>query len=386
MQHAPQLDQYLQRLHRFRWGLNTLIHLLRLARSVILALCAFLVWAWIRPEAWGQQVVIFFLALMIFMLLSWQKGLKMSSLSEQLLALEMAYPETAESAFQLRSNPYAAVAWQDLLEAEFAKQRREGFSLIWSKLATLLLPAFCLIFLIQGSGQAWTNALQSLERAAFSLSYGAKLRLVEGAAHPDHDTFNLGSKTLQLTVLEQNLIEILVVTAPDAAPLLQLKDADDKAVQTFRLVRVGGDLDRGAVGRFSVTFALREDARLFLSTVSTREAVANIKVKRLPVPQVVLRSPADPENAWPDDRPLPLNILVKAEHPLQTIHLLIKSGERSEKELVSEVLAQDKLELETSYSLGLETYLEQDIQDIEIVAEATDRAMPTPLVGRSKPL
>ncbi len=165
-----------------------------------------------------------------------------------------------------------------------------------------------------------------------------------------------------------------------------MKDSKGKSLQTFRLVKAAGPEGNETTGRFSVTFALTEDAQIFLSTISTSTPTAVFKVKRLPVPDVTLTTIADPEEAWPDDKPLPLDIFVKAEHPLQSVQLIIKAGERTHKELVTEVLAQDKMDLETSYSLPLESYMDKDEQELEIVAEATDRAITGPLVGRSKPL
>ncbi len=387
MEEATQLELYLQRLNRFRWGLNTSMRVLRIVRSVMLALCLFLLWAWIKPEHWGQQLTVFVISLLVFLALSWQKSLKMSTLSDWLLALEMHFPNTKQSALGLRHSPVLPTDWQHYIDEEFENQKKEGVDLLLSKAATLLLPLLCLIFLFQGAGQAWNNALHSIERVARTLSYGAQLKVVEGSPTAKGDqSYKLGSGTIELTLLEQNLIEINVVGAPDAAPMVQLKDKAGKPTQTFRLVRSGEDTERDAVGRFAVKFALNEDADLYLSTVSINSAAAKVHVKHLPVPEVELATIAPLDEAWPDDRPLPLSIRVKAEHPLQALHLSIKSGERAHRELVTEVLAVDKHTLETSYSLPLEPYMEQDLQELEIVAEATDRALPTPLIGRSKPI
>lgn len=387
MEVATQLELYLQRLNRYRRQLNVSINVLRVVRSLILALCAFLIWAWLSPEHWAQQLLVFAAAFIAFLFLGWQKGLGLSSISEWLLALEMAYPQARQSAFHLQKSSELDPDWKLHIDEEFARQRKEGRQLLGSKAASLVIPLLALLILSQSTGPAWAQAIHAVKRAVLTLSYSAQLRVVEGAAEEGGDkTFTLGRGDLALTVLEQNLIAVEVQAAPDAAPLLQLKDKEGKALQTFRLMRSEGSLESDAVGRFAVTFALRDDAALFLSTYSTREPAARIAVKKLPVPRVSLRSYAEPDVAWPDDKPLPLDINVKAEYPLKDVHLVIKSGERSFRELVSDVLAQDKYELATNYSLPLESYLEQDIQDIEITAEASDRALPVPLVGRSETL
>lgn len=386
MEESSPLALSLARLNDFRRNINYALSALRVLRGGVLALCTFLLWAWVSPEAWGQQLAIFCVSLFVFLVIGWQKGLRPSSMSEWLLSLEMANPQSNKSAFQLPKDANLDPTWSRLVDSELERHKKEGWQLLISKGASLLLPLLALVVLSQTAGQAWESALQSLERAALSLTYGARLRVVEGMQESDSQLIKLSSKTLELTVLEQNLVEVLVTAQPESAPSLQLKDSQGKSLQTFRLVKAPSPEGNETTGRFSVTFAITEDAQLFLSTISTSTPTAVIKVKRLPVPQVTLSSLADPEESWPDDKPLPLDIFVKAEHPLQSVQLVIKAGERTHKELVSEVLAQDKMELETSYNLPLESYMDKDEMELEIVAEAMDRAITGPLVGRSKPL
>ncbi len=386
MEDSSPLVFSLARLNQFRRNINFALSCIRVLRGGILALCTFLLWAWVSPEAWGQQLAIFFVSLAVFLMLGWQKALRLSTMGEWLMSLEMGNPQSKKSAFQLSKEQVLDPAWNEWVDGELQRHRHEGWQLLISKGATLLLPLFFLVILSQTAGQAWESALQSLQRAALSLTYGARMRVVEGLPDADPGMIKLSRKTLDLTVLEQNLIEVLVTAPPESAPMLQLKDSNGKNLQTFRLVKAPGPQGNETIGRFSVTFALTEDSQLFLSTLSSSNPTANVHVKHLPVPQVSLSSIADPDNPWPDDKPLPLEIEVKAEHPLQNVQLIIKSGERTHRELVSEVLAQDKMELQTSYSLPLESYMEQDLQELEIVAEATDRALAGPLVGRSKPL
>ena len=64
--------------------------------------------------------------------------------------------------------------------------------------------------------------------------------------------------------------------------------------------------------------------------------------------------------------------------PAAANSLQIKSEAKLIPKLVSNILAQDKTKVSTTYSLLLENYVQRDIATIEIVAEAVDRHLPTP--------
>ncbi len=384
---APNFSSYLNLINSWRRKMNIGLRAIALVRSFMIATALFLLWAWLRPEAWAQQVAIFFLGLIACLLLSLTKSFRTNTAKEWLTSLEMKYNKTNPSAFQIEKLKRLDPIWTRNIEEDIQGQKIEGKKIIWAKLGSLLIPAVALLFFYQNAGQAWDRAIHSMERAALSLSYGARLRIVEGSPQGEKGFISLSSsRNHQVTVLEQNLIELTVVAAPDATPLLQLKDSAGKVMQTFKLVRSGDARSDEATGTFSLRFAQAEDAELYLSTISVNRPVASIKVKKLPVPLVTLATALREGELWADDKPLPLMIDVKAENPLQAVQLLIKSGTRESRELVSEVLAQDKKTLNTRYSLSLESYVEQDVQDLEIVAEAMDRAVPVPLVGRSKPI
>lgn len=379
--------KYLVAMNQWRSQTNAFLRIIGILRSLLLATSLFLLWAWLRPEAWMQQVALFFISLIAFLITSWGKGIRKNSEGEWLVSLEMKNPASNPSAFQIKQRKELGEVWTRNIEADIDEQKYEGKRIIRAKLASLLVPLIALFLFYENAGQAWDRALYSIERAAMSLSYGAKIRVLEGSPSDERGTVTLSStRKFEITVLEQNLIELTVNAAPDATPLLQLKDKDGKLMQTFKLMRIGDAREDDASGTFALRFAQSEDAELYLSTISTSKSVASIKVKKLPVPRVTLSSMARPNEPWADDKPLPLIIDVKADNPLQAVQLHIKAGERESRELVSEVMAQDKKDLNTRYNLALESYMEQDVQEIEIVAEAMDRSVPVPLVGRSKPI
>ncbi|MBC7660808.1 MAG: hypothetical protein H7249_14015 [Chitinophagaceae bacterium] len=387
MEELSPFTQYLVAMNQWRRKMNIGIRTIGVIRSLLLAICLFLLWAWIKPEAWGQQVSVFFVTLIVCLILSWTKGLKQNTASEWSMSLEMRNPTSNPSALKMKSMDVIDPVWIRNIEEDISSQKFEGRSILMAKAASMLIPILMLFLFYESAGKAWDSAIYSIERAALTLSYGARIQVLEGSPKDDRGPMALGSsRNLEITVVEQNLIELTVNAAPDAAPLLQLKDKEGKVMQTFKLVRTGDARSDEAAGHFNLRFAQAEDADLFLSTISTSKPVASIKVKKLPVPKVTLTSAAREGEPWADDKPLPLTIEVKADNPLQVVQLHIKSGERESRELVSEVMAQDKKSLTTRYNLALETYVEQDVQDIEIIAEAMDRSIPVPLVGRSKPI
>ncbi len=386
MPEVTPFEDHINRINRQRQWLNRSLISIQLLRSVLLGLIFFLIWSWLRPEAWGQQLVLFAVATLVFYKLSSDLRMRLTQAKDWMLALEVSYPETADSPFLLDGTREPSAAWHDLLALEANKEKSEARRLLTAKLGSLILPFVVLLSLSGVVGNSWMGAIHSLERLVMSLSYGAHLRVVEGTLDGEKTEFRLRKSPLDLTVLEQNLIEVSVLSAPDEAPMLQLKDKSGKALQTFRLTRDEAFHVGDAVGKFAVTFAVDDDVNLFVNTLSEESPAVQLHVKKLPVPKVQLRSYAPADELWPDDRALPLQITVRAEHPLQTVHLEMRSGERKRRELVSDVLAQDKLELQTSYNLPVESFMEQDIEEIEIIAVAQDRAMPLPLTGRSAPL
>lgn len=223
----------------------------------------------------------------------------------------------------------------------------------------------------------------------------AKIRVVEGAMTPDDWAQPVSMSTrrpAKVELLMENLVEITVpIRAGEVVgPKVELRRISNKdgtidptAFQTFQ---VGNESQRADGGSASISFQVNESVALFIPQISNSRPLAFLNVRALAVPNVELQLMAQAEDPWPDERPIPLKVMVDAENPLQQINLVIKSEGRTTRELVSNVLAEDMKEISTDYTLGLEPYVQEDIAEIEIVAEAIDRSLPTPLVGRSQPL
>ncbi len=139
MEELTSLDAYLLAITHWRKALNGGLRLLGVLRSFLMAFCCFLLWAWIQPEAWAQQVSIFLISLFAFLCLSWSRGLRGPKVDEWLLALEMAHPEAPRSAFQLGETDEIEPTWESYIKEDFAIQKKEGKHLFISKLGSLLL-------------------------------------------------------------------------------------------------------------------------------------------------------------------------------------------------------------------------------------------------------
>jgi hypothetical protein len=202
-----------------------------------------------------------------------------------------------------------------------------------------------------------------------------------------------GNTTAKIEVLAQNMIEIKVAGQVSSTLLHvdlrkrtpgKASEVESPVFQSFRLSPQRGQ--EGELPVWSIAFAATDDVELYLPFLSKSSPVAEIKVRQLPTPKVRLEAVQKLKDPWPDDQPLPLRIEVTAENPLQLVRLVIRTEQKSSVELVTTVMAQDRKELSTDYSLVLEAHVQSDIAEVEIVAEAVDRSLPTPLVGQSQPL
>ena len=193
-------------------------------------------------------------------------------------------------------------------------------------------------------------------------------------------------RTPDIELLEGNLIEIAAYA--DGSPAIELRDSSQNFVMTK------SEKER----RFTITLTVSRSTAVYLNGDGRSLLLANIKVQSLPVPKVTLVATAFPGGApnpdsaspfggaWHDDKPLPLKIGVRAEAPVASVKLLIRSGKQESVENVLNVLSDDRREIDTDYSVTLEPYVESDESEVTIVAIATDRSVPKPLTGASEPL
>ncbi len=133
----------------------------------------------------------------------------------------------------------------------------------------------------------------------------------------------------------------------------------------------------------SLMFSVGSNTVLYIPELYGNSPLAIFTLKILPLPKLSIELASPRKDPWPDHIPLKLKIAVEAFYPLRKVELLIKAGKKQNKELVSDILINDMRVFNSEYELILEPYVINDIENIEIIATATDQAIPAPLTGYS---
>jgi hypothetical protein len=383
---------------------------IELLRAFLLGMLALSVWTLINPASQFEQL---FLALLVAAISFFFRGRRRQvtvDLENLALSLEIQNPDMQTSAMRLRdvtAQDLQLGEWRGRIAKHMAELRLYEAKRLLAQLSTLVVP---LVFI----GICWLQAVPSLSMALAEVkdvvarfSQGASLKIIQGATKEEESDKSIAlenGKKVTVELLAQNLIEINVATSSrSAVPTIELKrlsgtKKEDAVFQSFQMLPRRSGFSEGLSGdqksdgkdlkrsdRYTISFAVSEPVELVVPSISS-DSVALLKVQQLPIPKVEMTVTSDLEDPWPDDQPLGLKIVVNAENPLQTVRLIIRSGQRVSKELVANVMAEDKKDLETDYRLILETYVESDMAEVELIAEAVDRAVPTPLIGQSEPI
>lgn len=393
------LDVAIDKMNAIRLRALAFTLILRLARALLLAGAMLSLWASIRTghdfEAMGLSLLTFILAFTFQVKTQFRKV----SGSELLLSLDMAHPEARTSPYELQNahmNSEAQSEWLPLLDAEIKEVKQFESRRLMGLLSSLPLPLICFLLASLAQPLALSNVLNKVTHVVARLSDGASLKVLSGM--PGDETIEpitlAKGKLPKIELLTQNMIEITVVDRPGIIPQLNLRkrlpgdmvpDSNRDVYQSFRLVPIKNESNE-AQAIYTIAFSLKDDVDIYLSTIAGNQPVATIDIRELPVPKVALEPATRLLKPWPDDRPLPLKISVSSENPLKQIRLQIKAEGRTSTEIVSNILVSDKTRVTTNYDLVLEAYVQSDLSQVEIVAEAIDRAVPLPLVGQSQPL
>ena len=357
--------------------------------SLLLGLTAFYTWAYLKPGFILEQSLIGLLVCLATILLGTRKRLKAPNEKTLLSYLEVSFPNVAVSAFKLKQPDTSNLVWQEPLNQFLNDDKKRTKHLLSIRMSQLVIPALLCALSSQVSSGEINSVIKGVQTVVTKLSSGVELTIIKGRIEDKQATlYKLSSgDPVKIELLDQNMIEIKLISDAGKSPFVKLKPIDSNGVeQTFRLTQSFEKLDNNALGIYIARFAVSKSSLLYISSLSIREPAAEITLQRLPVPIVSLTAEDNIEDLWPDEKPLSLRISAKGENPLAQIRLVIKSGDQDFNELVTSIMAKDRYDIEVPYSLLLESYVRQDIADVEIVAEAVDRAMPVPLLGRSNPL
>lgn len=368
-----------------------------LFRGLILGFLIALFWGFTAPQQVRESLLLGTSGLALSVV--WgliQRWPRTPELGQILMHLEIKNPTAPSSAFILNQRPDELHdVWEQPMAAALSSLRRFE---IWRQLNVLNSTAIPLILLVicsQLAPGSLSANFDSARSVVASLSSGATLRVVGGS--PDGsltEPVKLSSRSpLTFELLSDNMIEVKVVIPKDAtAPKVELRrtgksEKSGEPVQSFQMTpEINSQSSTLGQTSYLLAISVSESSDLFLSTISDSNQVASIVVKALPIPTVTLRAAVSIGDSWSDDRPLPLEIEVHAAESLQIVALAITVDKKTSREVVTRIVAEDKRDLQLSHSLLLESYLESDVAEVEIIAEAADRSIPKPLIGHSEPL
>ncbi len=379
---------------------------LLLTQCVLLGTSGVTLWSIVDPKEkldhWIFGLGIFFLCLLLY----FRRTKDSCEVTPSQLALALDIKYGSETRTPLLSHTLGDPVndeWMGKIRKHLESQKSFQRQVLQRQLATLVLPlAFVMIAMPQALG-SFKGALVEVTKVAKRLTQGATLTVVQGAVDEATVNKNLvlsGKQPIKVELVAQNLVKVELASSEVSgqAPTVELRKFEPKPsgseegatsvelFQSFQMLPQRGT-QQGAKDGYAIAFSVSENLTLHIPRVDASKPLAYFYVKQLPVPQVKLSVDTPSiQDPWPDDQPLPLKIQVNSTFPLQLVRLIIKAGQQSSSVLVANMVTEDRLELAVDHRLLLESYVDSDFAQVEIIAEAIDHAIPKPLIGRSDPL
>ncbi len=325
---------------------------------------------------------------------SWQKKHQVHK-EDFLIYLDMNYAGSQVSPFE------AALADTFLIQPDWSpKVSREVKRVRAVETRRLSVMASSIAIPLLASLLLWFKAPVSLGlvvdemRDVLSIfSGGTTLDILNGALvrEDGEKPITLGNGKPNIKLLPQNMVRLRIASnranASVSPPSVELQPLDQnknsRPSQTFQM-----SLDYGQDGRsvgWVLDFTATDKANLVIPSLSER-VLAVLDIQSLPVPEVQLKIAGATQDPWPDNVPVPFEINVLSHNPLHKIQLVIRAKSRNKIENVTTVVGDSTTEVRTEYKLNLEPYMEEDIVEFEVFAQATDHAQPEPLTGVSSPI
>ncbi|MBI2603335.1 MAG: hypothetical protein HYW48_09795 [Deltaproteobacteria bacterium] len=384
---SPFLQTKLRKLRRMKrryFGLSVFFNVLR---SLLIALAIGLALIGISPETPIWTITVTLIALGISLYLSdWSRH----PIDETsfLFSLDVANPGVSTSIYNRKGwgapefekdwNTPVVNAMKEIRELERGRIRKKTRSLILPG----ILSGGLLVWVQPTSFIIFSDVVRAIAQK------GAHITIIQGAASGQvQGQIPLSVKEMAtIDVLGSNLLDVsFYAPAVDPPPSVVLKkpDDDNSIFQQFQMSSLSPP--HKPVLHYHIQFTASDDVLVTIPAI-TQKPLAKISVQKLPVPELTLETREPLLTPWPDDKPLDLKINVVAKHPLQQLNLLISMNGHKMRESIHSIASTEMLTLETSYSLLLSKYMDTDFANIEIVAQALDRALPQPLVGYSNPI
>lgn len=352
-----------------------------------------------RPEENFEPFLIFAFSFLAFSLLERFTFEKIKE-DDLMFSLQIQNPEMNLIDLIEDKEPSSTIKNQEF-DHIFQNERREFQKLEHKKIRGLILSTvssgliFSAIFMV--INPSFDYVLPNVSDLAIEDS--AYLKIIQG--HPDSEKSDKNQKvqfklstgaTKKISLKTPNLIEVSVRSSALTLPPLFLRDVEitpapsptSKKNSEIKLQMNAEDHGQIA-GKilYKSSFSVTQDTQIVLPSLFSQNPVAIILVEKTfePKVQLSLNEKMDP---WPDDKPLPLDISLQADRPLQEVSLSIRVGDRTFRELVNNISNEHTLTFDTRYPLALERFTQDDVIEMEIIAEAIDRSLPQPFIGRSQ--
>ncbi len=308
-----------------------------------------------------------------------------------LVGLDMQFPNATVSPFIAATTELAGDEWSPRLQREEKRLKAWEARRLTTLAGSLLVP-FCLaILLLMTAPLNIANALVDAKNVFTALSGGVTLDVIEGAAPPkdksaklqtNYSLSTLSPPTIEL--IPSNMIKLTIVRLDQLSspPTLTLQSKSGTPPLTIQLTNTSSPEQSGGI--WTAEFSAAESSDLIVPIVGSKP-LALLQVQELPIPKVQMSIEGGPRDPWPDNELVPLSIQVNAVHPLDKVRLSITAKGKTSQESVL-TISGETTTVQTSYKLNLVPWMEEDIVEFDIVAEAIDRADPTPLIGKSPPI
>jgi len=329
-----------------------------------------------------------FISVLRFSSLSRYHSISQSSL---LLSLDMQYPAAGKSPFLAAESDQEAEDWQARLTREENKLRTWEFKRLTTLAGSVAIPMLVAGLLLVKAPLDLAAATADARTLLTAITGGMTLEVIEGAA-PLKTKQTSTKEPIKLStsspptveLIPSNLLKLTIVRVESSTtpPVINLKPLGNTPPITIQMSPAGPLSTRQNI--WSAEFSAGESSELIIPVISSKPA-AKLVVAELPTPKVQLSFDQQGRDPWPDHELLPLNVQVSSVHPLEKVLLKIITKKKTYEESVVNISGSTTT-VQTSYKLNLQPWMEEDIVEFDIVAEATDRAEPEPLTGKSPPI
>ena len=366
-------------------------------RSFFLAFFIFGLWNAYININWQENVLLFFASFLGILYCSYERYGAPKSREELIRSYEIKFPNSSKPIWAVTqdSDPKVISEWHANL-SRFLQDLRHGENKRFRRLlSTMLIPLLLTLPVLSSGMESIDQSFSSLTQYMTMINKKPRLRILQGNPTEDqsqHEYYRLSpSEPVDLELLSPNLIEITAYSVSQfKSPVVYLKRKganEDSVYQTFKMNTVGNrsSSDEG-IYQFQISFAVTNDVNIFIPDLYGDNKIAGVQVKKLPIPEVSLTALIDITEPWHDEKPLALKIEAQTKAPMKLVQLLIRSGNHEAKELVNRINSDQIFDYTTQYSLVLEPYINNDIADVEIIAEVVDSSIPRPLIGQSQAL